>query len=86
MKTSNQNQKGFQVEQGQIEQRMIEVARGAIQSRDRRRILYPELATVEYPDFDPCRASQPVAIVHMPAIVNCVERTFVHMIEDGDRI
>lgn len=38
-------------------------------------VLYPENANVVIPEFDPCRVRQPIAIVEMPAIVNCAEKT-----------
>lgn len=46
----------------------------------------PAEATITYPDFDPCRAVQAVAIIEWPAIMHCRPITLTHIIYDGERI
>ena len=47
-------------------------------------VLAPESeAVVTYPEFDPCRAAQPIARVDWPAVVNMRNVTLVHFIFDG---
>ncbi len=50
------------------------------------RILYPEDATVEFPEFNPERAAQVIAFVSIPAIIHGSERVLTHAIYDGDTI
>ena len=56
----------------QLEAAMVRTAKIILHDRrwKRNRVLFPEQAQVEYPDFDPCRAQQIIAIVTIPAIVN----------------
>ena len=63
---------------------MIKRAKFHLQSKYN--ILFPEQAQVSYPDFDPCRANPPVAIVHMPAIINTKEVVLTHCIHEDDQI
>ena len=52
----------------------------------RSRVLAPAAeAQVTFPEFDPCRAVEVIAVVKWPAIVNMREVTFSHVICDGDR-
>jgi len=67
-----------------IESEMIKTATRNLQKSGR--ILYPEQASVQFPEFDPCRAVQPIAVVQMPAIINCKEVILSHSICDGDSI
>ena len=51
----------------------------------RYRILAPASeATVTFPEYDPCRAVQPIAIIRWPATVNCRSVVCHHVINDGD--
>jgi hypothetical protein len=51
------------------------------------RILSPASeATVIFPEFDPCRARMPIAIVKWPCIVNMREAIATHAIHDGDAL
>ncbi len=52
------------------ERRMVLLATKELQYKNPRAVLYPEEATVYYPTFDPRRASQPLAIISVPAIIN----------------
>jgi hypothetical protein len=51
-----------------------------------RRILFPEEATVSYPDFNPFKAVQVVAIVHIPGIINMKEHLFQYHIMDNEHL
>jgi hypothetical protein len=51
-----------------------------------RRILFPEEATVTYPEFNPFSSAQIIAIVHIPGIINGKEHLFQYHITDGERI
>jgi hypothetical protein len=67
------------------QQEMIKMAR--IQSRiNRQTITFWEKATVTFPDFDPCKATQVVAIVSIPCIRNMQEFTHHEPIMDGAAI
>ncbi len=73
------------MDKNQIENEMIKVACGELQGTVRSgRILYSEQATVSYPDFNPCRAYQPIARVDIPALNNMEEVTLTHYIYDSE--
>ena len=51
------------------------------------RVLAPASeATVTFPEFDPCKARNPIARVAWPCIVGMRETTATHFVFDGDRL
>jgi len=52
----------------------------------KRHILFPEEAKVRFPDFDGCRVKLPIAIVTIPAIIDCRETAVNINIDDGDEV
>lgn len=54
--------------------------------KSKKNIIFPEKAKVTFPDFDPCRAVNIIAIVSIPAIINMKETVLTHIIKDGDKI
>jgi hypothetical protein len=50
------------------------------------RTLFPEQATIRYPDFNPDKIRQIIAVVNIPAIVSGRRMVLSHPICDGDCI
>ncbi len=65
---------------------MVKTAIFNMPAHIRRAVTYPDAATIEYPDFNPCRPQQVIAVVSIPYIMGCKERTYTHCIMDGDKI
>jgi len=63
----------------------ISTARVAMTRTDRHIISWDK-ATVSFPEFDPCKARQPVARVDVPAVYGAREIVLTHFIMDGDPI
>ncbi len=90
MPTPNEKLKKELADELLLINKVVETARIALTTRIARtkknHILYPEKATVEFPEFDPCRAEIPIAIVRIPAIIDMKETTLTHIIRHNDLI
>jgi len=65
---------------------MIEkIKRAAYTALNRRGVvLAPTPKEIRFPQFDPCRAVMPIAIVEWRATVNMEEKILTHVIMPGD--
>ena len=66
-----------------MEDKILKTAKFMLNKKHR--ILAPaEEAWITYPDFDPCRPIETVAVVHWPATVNLKEVILTYAISNND--